>query len=1156
MSDDISLSKKARVPFPGLRPFEPHETDLFYGRAEQIDGMLNRLETNRFVAIVGASGCGKSSLVRAGLLPAVADGFLMGAGKDWRFVIARPGDAPFANLAQALATAKTGKDLVAPPSKNQPVQVADPYQVALLENSLVSGNNNMNDALAQCEYPAETSILVLIDQFEELFRFRDLARRDRRGDAYEQRNEAMLFVDLLLGTARQTERPVYVVITMRSDFLGNCDAFFGLPEAISDSQFLAPRMTRKQLSEAITSPSGVCGGGVEPGFVNRVLNDVGSDPDQLPLMQHALMRTWTLQSGSTDNTQSAQRILTIADYEQDRVGGFMWALDRHASEIYDSLAGQGVGFPQATASTDSISPPTIGERSDKDQEAQPTRLQAVARRLFCSLCDRRNDGPLTRRPIKLSAAALEIGATDADVMTVARAFQVDHLLVFSPIGQPLGPETRLDISHESLLRQWRKLQVWIDEETKSATNYRRLIDAVRSHEKVLSDTHLDQAIEWRDTAKPTVLWALRYDGVESEAETLLPRCLDLINNSHAQREARIKKEYDDSQRELQLARSLASQQVAHAKVFKRMLWAVSLVAVTAIGIAFFAVIAKSQATRAKGEAIQAEKEATKAKDVAVKAKLNAENEANNAREQKKKAEDATLLAEMRLYATQVNTAQRQWSAGSVASAWNNLTETPPKLRGWDYDYLAALFHQNQVTFQGHSLAVTSVCFSPDGKRFVSGSEDKTLKIWDTQTGQELLTLTLAERSSLERLSKFWSVAFSPDGKKIASGSGGFPEGGWITVWDADTGKEMLTFGHESGLMNSVSFSPDGTQFVSGSSDSTLKIWDTVSSEPLQTLRGHSSDVWSVNFSPDGKWIVSGSEDQTLMVWNVATGQPLLKLAGHKAPVISVSFSSDGQRIVSGCADGTLKVWNMRSGQEERHFQGHSDAITSVSFSRTGQQIVSGSKDHTLKVWDAQAKQETPVLNASAEGSVRCVSLSSDGKRIVSSSADSNALKLWDRQTGQNLGTLEGHEQSVASLSFSPDGTQIVSGSFDKTLKIWDAQTGKERHTLSGHEAAVTSVCFSSDGQWIVSGSEDHRLKIWKTETGQVVRTFEGHDQPVTSVAISHDGLWIVSGSEDHTLKLWNTQTGQVLRTFKGHAGVVRCVSFSPDGKRIVSGSED
>ena len=288
MSHDAthSAASETKSPYTGLRPFEPHEAALFFGRADQIEGMLARLETNRFLAVVGASGCGKSSLVRAGLLPALADGFLMGAGNDWRFVIARPGDAPFANLAQAIVASVDGPQLLAPPAESgkalaagitsdavgkRPVASAiplnvsatpqtppdaspDPYQLALVEFALRGSRDGLADAFAQFEIPSTTSVLVLIDQFEELFRFRDLARRDKGADLYESRNEAMAFVDLLLQSLKQTDRRVFVIITMRSDFMGDCDAFPGLPDVISDSQFLAPRMLRQELSEAISGP--------------------------------------------------------------------------------------------------------------------------------------------------------------------------------------------------------------------------------------------------------------------------------------------------------------------------------------------------------------------------------------------------------------------------------------------------------------------------------------------------------------------------------------------------------------------------------------------------------------------------------------------------------------------------------------------------------------------------------------------------------------------------------------------------------------------------------------------------------------------------------------------------------------------------------------
>jgi len=284
-----------------------------------------------------------------------------------------------------------------------------------------------------------------------------------------------------------------------------------------------------------------------------------------------------------------------------------------------------------------------------------------------------------------------------------------------------------------------------------------------------------------------------------------------------------------------------------------------------------------------------------------------------------------------------------------------------------------------------------------------------------------------------------SVAFSPDGHRIVSGG----QGDGIMVWDADTGQKTLTFGEEA---TTVSFSPDGKRIVSGSTDGTLMIWDAQTGQESLTLEGHSSYVLSVSFSPDGKRIVSGSDDKTLKVWDAQTGQKTHTLEGHSEVVNSVSFSPDGKRIVSGSDDKTLKVWDALTGQETLTLKGHSDDVDSVSFSPDGKRIVSGSHDKTLKVWDALTGQETLTFKGHTDF-VSSVSFSPDGKRIASSSANwetnSGLIRVWDAETGQMVLALGGlsspdrHSGAVASVSFSPDGMRIISGSDDGTVKVWN-----------------------------------------------------------------------------------------------------------------------
>ncbi|MFN9198283.1 MAG: hypothetical protein ACK5WR_09445, partial [Planctomycetaceae bacterium] len=339
-----------RGPYPGLRPFEEADAPRFFGRGAQSGQMLRRLEDHQFLAVIGSSGCGKSSLVYAGLLPALRQGWLLGALPHWKMLKLRPGEAPLDNLAAALyGEFQTPAD---PSSEtyNPPVDGKAELGTALLRNTLSRGRYGLLDALRDAGLDDQTNVLVLVDQFEELFRYRekidavDPAERERI--RYQRHSEATEFVDLLLAAARQTHvpeeqrLPVYVVITMRSDFLGNCDLFQGLPEAINDSQFLTPRMTRDQLRDAIVEPLSVFNAQADPTLVGRILDDLGAESDQLPLMQHALMRTWNIACQPLEVWRTRPLRLTLDDYLHSTVGGVAHALDNHANEIYAGLQGE------------------------------------------------------------------------------------------------------------------------------------------------------------------------------------------------------------------------------------------------------------------------------------------------------------------------------------------------------------------------------------------------------------------------------------------------------------------------------------------------------------------------------------------------------------------------------------------------------------------------------------------------------------------------------------------------------------------------------------------------------------------------------------------------------------------------------------------------
>ena len=556
--------------------------------------------------------------------------------------------------------------------------------------------------------------------------------------------------------------------------------------------------------------------------------------------------------------------------------------------------------------------------------------------------------------------------------------------------------------------------------------------------------------------------------------------------------------------------------------------------------------ARSAETRAVAEAIRANDEADKAKS----AELHAKEEAAKARGAEAKLRQNLTFVEKNTYNWDMLQVQRNWEDGNLKYVLELLDRYRNRddLKGFEWHY----WERRNIlllSIKGFTHGVASVSFSPDGKRIVSGGglyngrEPGVVKIWDADTGREML--------ALEGHSAWvWSVNFSPDGKWIVSGGGDQT----VKLWDATTGQETLTLQGHMGPLWSVRFSPDGTQVVSCSSDNTARVWDAKTGHETLTFKGHSNRVRSASYSPDGKRIVSVCDGGTMRFWDAATGQETLTLQGQNGALYSVDFSPDGTQVVSGGNDKTVKVWNAETGHQKRVLRGHTNPIFRVKFSRDGKRIVSGSDDHTVKLWDAETGQEMLTLNGHS-ALVHGVGFSPDGKRIVSGSGD-KTVKIWDADFDPEPLALKGHKDDVQSVSFSPDGKLIVSGSWDDTVKLWDAETGQEMFTLRGHTGDVQSVGFSPDGKRIISGSDDKTLKLWDAATGQEMLTLKGHAEPIENVRFSPEGKRIISSSMDKTVKLWDAATGEETLTLKGHSERVFCVGFSPDAKRIVSGSSD
>jgi WD40 repeat protein len=1146
-------------PFRSLQTFKEEDAWLFFGRDTETQELLKRLSKNPVLTVLGNSGSGKSSLVLAGLIPALRRGRFEWHGchiDQWRIVTVRPSGDPFRYLAETLA--------------NQlPPEMPAVERERMLEKWLVTlptGGHSLRNALVTlASSQAETNefrTLVLVDQFEELFTLT------------HSRDIRTMYIDALLtATTFDGVLPTHLVLTMRADFYSQCLNHENLSRNLESNIFNVSAMNRAHLQESIEKRICLSGARMEQGLVNRLLDDVGSEPGNLALLEHALGQLWSRRRGP-------QRTLDTSTYLE--IGGLRGSLSRHADEVLASL------------------------ESDKER--------CLAKDIFMQLVQLGEGAPDTRRRVR-KGTLLSLREPAGVEKVMARL--ASERLITTGADPSIGSATEfVEVGHETLIRDWPQLREWIAQNREEISLQRYLEQEAeqwqrlgRDPQSLLRGSSLSLALNWLNKGRLVPQEIREYVDVSSKFQELS-----------------IEKE-----------RELRERQFRRTRRFLFSIVGLLLVAVvSALLWSRQAYITESETLASEAEAL-VQRDQPQALGYGLKAwHIEKTTEARSVitrafprllvtlHGHSSKANRIIFRDDRHLITIDEDHRVRAWDAysGELLATDNSdaalkefLPEKPDTANAGAVDSFTLNFPRDGQILNGYQVAVsgkylnfditygpiskaiisshgqrvitvhdngvfllwdphdcvddfpgckhpwslnfdsenpvTRAEFSPSESRIVTVNSDQKVRVWNEVTGKLISTLDgYAAPDSAPN--------FSPDEQYVVAPS----DDGTAQVWDTSNGSTLARIRSENAPITMAIFSPDGRRIVTLGADGMISIWSLTSSFIALSLKAP-SEIYQARFLADGKHILLVNDvypvptnflstQSRVKVWKADGTQLEAALAGDTGTIRQASPSSDGTRIVAACGDGTPRVWDAVSGKMLAKLEGHTFAINWASFSPDDKRIVTASQNSTARLWSADSFKLLAILPHRDQ--VIQANFSPDARFVVTASEDKTA-RVWRADNGQPISVLKGHTEPVTSATFSPDSQRILTASDDKTARLWN-NSGQLLATLQGHTGRVMSAVFSPDGQQVVTASDDATARIWNARDGQPVAILAGHLGSVTHVSYSPDGRYIVTASHDKTARVWCAKQGALVAILNGHTKAVNEASFSLDGTQIITASAD